>query len=261
MSLFGFLRGALRPLAGRERVQWRWLRAPGLRYWLFRDPLDVLIYSVLASERVTHVLSVGSNDGRHNDPLWTFRHFPNLKGLLVEPFEPAFRRLEANYAPWRGRFALAQVAVSSESGDRPFYFLSDVTSAGDELGTLDKGLLRQHATALQRSPDTIRSTLVRCVTFFELCAEHRVDTVQVLLIDAEGQDYRILRSVDLERLGVLLVLFEHSQLSADETLAAHSLLRTAGYDTLTLGGNTVAMSRRAMETAPVRKRAWKLVHG
>ena len=104
-----FLRSALRPLAGRERTVWRLLRAPRLRYWFFRDPLDVLIYSVLMSEPDVHVISVGSNDGRQNDPIWTFRFYRSLRGLLVEPFGPAFRRLESNYAPWGERFTLGKL--------------------------------------------------------------------------------------------------------------------------------------------------------
>ena len=78
------------------------------------------------------------------------------------------------------------------------------------------------------------------------------------MIDAEGQDYAVLQSVDLRGLGVLLVIVEHSRLTEEETRAAHALLNDAGYDVSVLGGNTVAMSRQANDLAPTMRLAWAL---
>ena len=78
------------------------------------------------------------------------------------------------------------------------------------------------------------------------------------MIDAEGHDYAVLQSVNLRGLGVLLVIVEHSQLTEEETRAAHALLKDAGYDVLVLGGNTVAMSRQAKDLAPTMRLAWAL---
>jgi hypothetical protein len=53
--------------------------------------------------------------------------------------------------------------------------------------------------------------------------------IDLLVIDTEGHDFRILRQFDLIALAPVLVMFEHQHLSPADKSAAYSLLRRAGY--------------------------------
>src|SRR5262245_16387369 len=104
MKLFSsFRKTVLKRIAGRDQPVWRALPFPKLRHALFRDDLDTVIHGLIASQSRVRFIQIGSNDGIFCDPLWTFRRYPNWFGILVEPVEPLFRMLAANYAPWARR--------------------------------------------------------------------------------------------------------------------------------------------------------------
>jgi FkbM family methyltransferase len=261
MTASRFARTLLRPLVGREQALWRTLPLPRLRFWAFGDVLDALVYSVLATRRAVYAVQIGSNDGRRNDPLWPFRDYGGLRGLLVEPSAQAFDALRRNYAPYAGRFSLAQVAVCAESGLRPFFSFAPapaLPAGAEQLGTLDEELLRAHARALRLPESSVQSVDTRCVTFDELCTENGVGGIDVLLIDAEGSDFTILRQVDLAARGVILLAFEHCHLSEDDLDAAHAMLRAGNYDLLAHGSDTIAIDRRAAGTSAIG-RTWSAV--
>lgn len=243
-------------MAGREKRVWKAARSPKLRFFCFGDPLDLLLYSTLVELSNAVVVSIGANDGRHNDPLWSFRSWRGLRGALVEPFPAAFDRLADNYGPWRDRFALAQVAVDETSGDRWFFSLHDDLRVYDELGTLDEELARRHA---QRLDAAIEAVNVRCLTPRALFCELSLDRVDILLVDAEGKDGAILRTAELERWGVRLVAFEHSQMSAADHAVVRQALRDRRYDLLPFGGNTVGIPMQLTQGDSPTASAWKIL--
>jgi hypothetical protein len=58
---------------------------------------------------------------------------------------------------------------------------------------------------------------------------HAISRLDLLVIDAEGWDWRILRQFDLKRVQPKLVLYEHQHLSASERAEAHQFLSEVGY--------------------------------
>jgi len=62
-----------------------------------------------------------------------------------------------------------------------------------------------------------------------LLVRHGVSRIDLLVIDTEGHDSEILRSLDFTRFRPVLLMFEHQHLSADDKTAAYALLETYGY--------------------------------
>jgi FkbM family methyltransferase len=257
------VRAMLRHVAGRERVTvWRWLRAPRLRWALFRDPVDCIIYGLLLSRDRIRFVQIGSNDGRTGDPLWSFRRYASWRGLLVEPVAPVFRRLRENYAPWADRFTFENVAIAAEPGHRPFYRFDDPSSSppgADQLGSLDRTLLQRLARRHGRSETGIVATTVECVTLPQLLAKHGIRELDLLHIDAEGLDYEILCQIERAQCRPSVVLYEHVHLSDAVRHDASSMLLASGYHVNTIEGDTLAVSAHALATMPPLDRAWRLV--
>ena len=70
---------------------------------------------------------------------------------------------------------------------------------------------------------------------------HHIQSLDLLLIDTEGWDWRILRQFDLARLQPKLILYEHQHLLSRERSDAHEFLARHGYGWAeTPEGDTIA---------------------
>jgi FkbM family methyltransferase len=263
MNPLRLLRAAVRPVLGRDRPIWRTLRSPRLRYVAFGNPVDAVIYSLLISLPRVRFIQIGSCDGQTNDPLWTFREYPNWSGVLVEPFEPVFRRLEKSYEEWRDRFTLVNVAVGPERGMKPFYHLRETDPPSDhhdQLGSMDDALVRRHASHFSLADEgAVVVSQVRCVTLADLCDAHEIATLDVVHIDAEGSDAVIIEQFDFERYDPTVVLYEQVHLSQDEKDAALGRLSAYGYEAVSLGTDALAVRRAEVDRLPALRTAWRMV--
>ena len=72
---------------------------------------------------------------------------------------------------------------------------------------------------------------------------NRVESVDLIHIDTEGFDYKVLSQVDLKRYKPSAILFEHHLLSDQEFLQARKLLRSSGYRQFQYGNDTLAIKK------------------
>ncbi len=98
-----------------------------------------------------------------------------------------------------------------------------------------------HAAHIPDIESRIVSSEVTALTFESLCRRNRVERVDLLLIDTEGHDWQILRSIDLDRHRPRLVIYEHYHLSARDRAAAREHLARHGYETMEEGFDTFCL--------------------
>lgn len=178
-------------------------------------------------------LQIGANDGRTGDPLFALLAREDLRwhGLLVEPVLHLFSQL-AELHQSNPRLRLEQAAIGESDGLTTIHRL--VTEEGDSLWlqqipSLDSDRVREGAGALGGTGKRIVSEEVPALTVATLLARHHLDRLDLLVIDTEGWDWRILRQFDLRGLRVRLVLFEHQHLPAGDRSEAHLFLEAAGF--------------------------------
>jgi FkbM family methyltransferase len=254
------LRRILRPFLGREAPLWLLIRSPRLRFRWFNGTVDCVIYALLLARRRVRFVQIGSNDGVTNDPLWTFRRYPNWSGVLVEPVKHVFERLTRNYAPWSERFTLVRAAVANTTGVRPFYYVpqsADADEGYDQGGSLDPARVRNHSRAFDPTED-IASDRVRCFTFRELCERQGLTTPDLVHVDAEGMDAEIIRQVDLENDPPAVILYEHVHIQSEGRQRLGQRFEGAGYDTIKIGGDTLCALRSALAAHRPLRTAWGL---
>jgi FkbM family methyltransferase len=179
------------------------------------------------------VVQIGANDGTAGDPLVEGFRQTRWSGLLVEPVPHLYEMLVARYRD-RPRIRIERAAVSTRDGEAPLYRLRTVPGHSPEwfnqLATLDREVLLKHRSSIPEIDSLVIEERVPTMRLDTLLARHGISRIDLLVIDAEGHDFEILRTLDLARFRPKVLMFEHQHLSEHDKQAAYALLETAGYD-------------------------------
>jgi FkbM family methyltransferase len=190
-------------------------------------------------------VEIGANDGDQHDHLRDLIEAHAWAGIMVEPVPYIFERLRLNYGD-RPEVALENAAIGERDGTSPFFYVSEPTAEDaarlpdwyDGIGSFDRDTLMRHAADIPDLEHRIESASVPCVSFDSLCRKHRVERIDLLVIDAEGYDARLVSSIDLERWRPRMLVYEHFHLEPQERERCRSGLEWAGYKTVEEGFDT-----------------------
>jgi FkbM family methyltransferase len=213
-----------------------------------------------ANPRATFV-EVGANDGEQHDHLRPFILGRDWTGVMVEPVPYVFERLSRNYAGVE-RVALENAAVGDRDGTLPFYHLVDAREDEraalpdwyDGIGSFSREALLSHAEHIPDIESRMVCAQVPVLTLESLCRRHGIERLDLLVIDAEGYDWEIVRAIDFEARRPQLLVYEHYHLRPDERSASAAHLRERGYETMEEGFDTFCLGTAAPE--PLRA-AWR----
>jgi len=125
-------------------------------------------------------------------------------------------------------------AISARDGEAPLYRLRSIPGQTPEwfnqLATLDREVLLKHRSSIPEIDSLLIEERVPTMRPDTLLARHGISRIDLLVIDTEGHDFEILRTLDLARFRPTLLMFEHQHLAESDKEAAYALLKTAGYD-------------------------------
>lgn len=225
-----------------------------LRRWRRRRRLVLsrLLREFAAAHPRAVFVEVGANDGVQHDHLRPHILSRDWTGVMVEPVPYVFARLQANYRDVPG-VVLENAAVSDREGPVPFYFLRDAGEREraslpdwyDGIGSFERHAVLSHAPQLPDIAERIVEREVPSLRFDTLCERHAIDHLDVLVIDAEGHDWAIIRTVDLARHRPRLLVYEHFHLSPADRAACRSHVQAAGYETMEEGFDTICLRPEA----------------
>jgi len=225
-------------------------------YWISR---------VIASPDA-QLVQIGSNDGRGGDPLnRLLKTRRKWKALFVEPVPHLFSRLRANYGTDR-RFAFENAAINDGSKST-FYWvdeaakiaLPDLPDWYDQLGSFDRNHITRHIPELSRF---ILSEEINGLTLASLLRKHQIRQIEVLHIDTEGYDYKILSQLDLKTIRPAIILYEHLHLSPEEKAGAINFLKN-DYELFQWGMDMFAVSKPIYQSQQASLRAldsFRVIH-
>jgi FkbM family methyltransferase len=184
-------------------------------------------------------VEIGANDGETWDFLRPYVLDRAWRGVLVEPVPYVFDRLKANY-PARDGLVFENVAIGCEDGRRAFFHPReepDLEGKGlpdwyDGIGSFSREEVLSHAGHIPDIESRLVATEVPVLTLDTLCRRHGIDRLDLLLIDAEGHDWEIIRHLDLASVRPRLLVYEHYHLSRGDRAACREHLHRAGYETM-----------------------------
>jgi FkbM family methyltransferase len=190
-------------------------------------------------------IQIGANDGFTGDPLNPLitRSDTRWRGVLVEPVADLFAKLSERYGH-NPALRLERAAIGEHDGTIEIHRLQ--TTGGDslwlqQLPSLDRALLQRNASEFGQPERPTVTEVVPCLSVATLLTRHQIEHCDLLVIDAEGWDWRLLRQFDLARLRPKLILYEHQHLAPEERAQAHQFLAQHAYQwSETEEGDTVA---------------------
>jgi FkbM family methyltransferase len=247
-----FLRGRLTHSVRLKSLLYRLLWLLPERFRRTDSVRDALKAIAARRGRSVRFVNIGANDGLAGDPLREFIITRGWTGILVEPVPFVFARLAIAYRGRKGVFC-ENAAISEENGTKLFWHVrrNEVLPPGyDQVGSFDKEQVLKHEQGLFPGLGAfLESIPVPTLTVDRLIEKHGFGGVDVVLIDTEGYDARIVNGIDLARLSPDLIVYENAHVPPDENRACEDRLRAAGYRVSSENGNTLAMKPEAF-TAP-----------
>ena len=199
--------------------------------------LGIVVEAAVAAGHRLCFAQVGANDGVEADPLHAMRMKHKLPGVFVEPVPSTFKRLVKNFDGVPG-LHFEQVAVAPEPGSLTLHCLVD---PADETLQLANGISSdrpwvQHQWDKLKVSDPLLAERLRletipvpCITLQDLFAKYPDPAINVLLIDVEGLDCRLVAATDWSVVRPAIVHFEHANVDPDEQRAAFERLGSQGY--------------------------------
>jgi FkbM family methyltransferase len=157
--------------------------------------------------------------------------------VLIEPQRRAFETLKANYAS-QPQVKFFNVAIGPKDGELTLFTRKseDVSVAGTRQRLL---INPGHGRA------EIQSYAVPCWTLETLLTNAGADaTIDLLQIDAEGNDYDIIHSIDYRRIKPTILRYEHLLMSHRQKNACMALLEGHGYRFIVEENDTLALAAR-----------------
>jgi FkbM family methyltransferase len=177
-------------------------------------------------------LQVGANDGRTHDPLHNAIRQHHWRGILVEPVPTMFEALQANYAGVPG-LAFEQVACADRPGVLPFFRIRNHEQHAWDgvrgLSSLNRDIIRPHFASDEEFARFVEEVPVQIVTAEDLLARHGVARVDLVLIDTEGADARVLDGFAVERWRPEILMMEHLHLSPEDRARVNHRMHALGY--------------------------------
>lgn len=182
-------------------------------------------------------IQVGANDGRSDagedpDPIHDYIIKYSWSGILIEPVEYIYKILRKNYLAHKKLF-FVNAAISEKSGPRTIYRLRK-TKDGlpwfyERLASFHKEVLIKHKIFIPNIEDYIIEETINCITFNQLIHKYNIQKIDLLLIDTEGHDYSILKTLDFDKIKPTAIFLEHFHLKEEEFIECKALLYRHGY--------------------------------
>lgn len=188
-------------------------------------------------------IQIGANDGEQNDPLRHFVEKCNWTGILVEPVPEYFDTLKRNYSGREG-LHFENVAISDSDEVRELWYLEDLKGRLPEWARGLGSFFKDEVTSVDlpglNLDEFLRKIDVPCLSFNKLLEKHRHPVVDLLIIDVQGFDGKIVQQIDFTLVQPKVIVFEHNLLEQVEKEQCRKLLESRGYRLVEDHWDTVA---------------------
>ena len=191
---------------------------------------DVIARRMLERGTSLTFVQIGAFDGVTKDPLHAYIRTHGWKGVLVEPQPEPAERLRALYAGQPGITVLA-AAVDKARRERPLYVVdgSGLPPWAGGLASFDRTHILRHAALVPGLDARIKEVPVQCVPFEDVLQLLPSGDLDLLQIDAEGDDAYLLSLFPFATVKPAIVHWEIKNLTMDAREACLERLAQYGY--------------------------------
>ena len=159
----------------------------------------------------------GDYSGHLLDPIYPLVKLYDWRCILLEPEPDACKQLREFYRGYESSVQIEQAAITEGSGSTTPVWFAD---------SLHASLGRNRGDASRTVLDHVK---IRGLTFKEALEIHAFDRLDLLVIDVEGFEYRLLRTFPFEWLMPSIISLEHRHVPTEELAALYEMFLTLGY--------------------------------
>ncbi len=162
-------------------------------------------------------LQIGAFDGVSGDPIHNYIERHNWKGLFVELQKGPFEKLKNIYSD-QENVEFLHAAIGEDYGTRKLYTIDkpgaeDMPAWAAQIASFDREVVISHKWAIPNIENRITYEQVDCVPLKEVIRRYNLKMVDVIQIDVEGFDAKVIDMIDFDKISPSVVRFEHIHLS------------------------------------------------
>jgi FkbM family methyltransferase len=175
--------------------------------------LEAIISNLVEKKNISSLVQIGDNDGISHDHVHNVIKKFKLESLLLEPIKKYFYDLKKNYLNYEN----VRIENSALSINNEILFLYKVNAKYfNKYGTLSSGIssfYKEHLLRHGIKEKHIIQEKVNQISFDELLKKYSISTFDLLLIDTEGYDCRIVNDFFLKIKKIRpIIIFEWSHI-------------------------------------------------
>lgn len=137
-------------------------------------------------------------------------------GVIIEPIPEIFLQIERH-----PNCRYENIAISDVNEELDFYYYKDITGWGS--------LNLNHVKKLNKNINFLKKIKVSGWTFDKLCNKYKLTDIDLLKIDAESHDAKIILSIDFKKFNIKEIIFEKDHLTQGEVRNATLYLEANNY--------------------------------
>lgn len=152
-------------------------------------------------------VEIGAHDGISFSNTYFFEKYLNWTGICIEPNPDIFKQLIKN------RHCICeQYAISTSSEKKPFlkcsgYMLEMYSGLKENYDSRHEDRINYEMTKFGGSSEII---FVDCITLNDIFNKYNISTIDLLCIDIEGGEEAILKTIDLDKTKIHLIIVENN---------------------------------------------------
>ena len=142
------------------------------------------------------------------------------KVLLIEPVKYNFNQLKNRFKNYKN-IIFENIAIGEKNELIDFFYIleSSVTKLkkhwASGIGSFSKDHILKHRTKrFQVTENDIKCIKIETMTFNQLTEKYKITRINKLIIDTEGFDYKIIKSINFKKIFINKIMFEKKHLGA-----------------------------------------------
>jgi len=180
----------------------------------------------LPETETIHFIQIGSN----NQICWPIEAYINERwqSVLIEPITKKAEELRKKYH--ESNFSIENIAISDKNEKKVFYSIEAGNDSPSWVSYLSSFKTFNIEWLKENYKDIkINELILDTLTYKDIVKKYNLKKVNILQIDTEGYDFKILNSIDLTKFDIDLIIFESKHLSKFEKSKIRNLAKRNNY--------------------------------
>ena len=171
------------------------------------------------NDKTIFFLEIGAYDGKSFDGLYKYTHSNNWTGIFVEPIKEYYDKLKLNFQNIENKF-YENSAITDENKQYDIKrIIGDKKWMAGSSSILDNSITKKHPYYLEK---------INGITFDFLVDKYLITKIDILQIDTEGYDLKILKQI-IPRFKPKFISIEQRHLIYPDKMEVKKILRNNGY--------------------------------